>query len=79
MDKIEKLKLQIQETEDKLRELKSQLFEAEQETRIQSDSQPLGWKWPLEAFEYERYGRQLILPNVGVKGQYTASEWNSIF
>lgn len=28
------------------------------------------WKWPLSAQEYDRYGRQLILPNVGIHGVY---------
>ncbi|KAF3762749.1 hypothetical protein M406DRAFT_263841 [Cryphonectria parasitica EP155] len=28
-----------------------------------------GWKWSLGADEYERYGRQLILPQVGIHGQ----------
>ncbi|ROV90472.1 hypothetical protein VSDG_08445 [Cytospora chrysosperma] len=27
------------------------------------------WKWPLSAEEYDRYGRQLILPNIGIQGQ----------
>ncbi|KAJ4394493.1 hypothetical protein N0V93_003711 [Gnomoniopsis smithogilvyi] len=27
------------------------------------------WKWPLGEEEYERYGRQLILPQVGINGQ----------
>ncbi|KAJ4417688.1 hypothetical protein N0V82_006049 [Gnomoniopsis sp. IMI 355080] len=27
------------------------------------------WKWPLGKEEYERYGRQLILPQVGINGQ----------
>lgn len=26
------------------------------------------WKWPLSEGEYERYGRQLILPQVGING-----------
>lgn len=26
------------------------------------------WKWPLSEEEYERYGRQLILPQVGING-----------
>lgn len=29
-----------------------------------------GWKWPLSAQEYDRYGRQLILPNVGIHGEF---------
>ncbi|CAN8099666.1 unnamed protein product [Discula destructiva] len=27
------------------------------------------WKWPLREEEYQRYGRQLILPQVGINGQ----------
>lgn len=27
------------------------------------------WKWPLEAHEYERYSRQMIVPNFGLQGQ----------
>lgn len=27
------------------------------------------WKWPLTAEEYKRYGRQVIVPEVGLKGQ----------
>ncbi|KAI1171200.1 adenylyltransferase [Nemania sp. FL0916] len=30
---------------------------------------PQEWKWPLKEDEYARYGRQLILPSVGIKGQ----------
>lgn len=26
------------------------------------------WKWPLEAGEYKRYGRQMIMPEVGLQG-----------
>ncbi|PSR92264.1 hypothetical protein BD289DRAFT_472967 [Coniella lustricola] len=35
----------------------------------QSSEAEAAWKWPLEAQEYERYGRQLILPHVGIQGQ----------
>lgn len=28
------------------------------------------WKWPLSAQEYDRYGRQLVLPNVGIQGAF---------
>lgn len=27
-------------------------------------------KWPLSPEEYKRYGRQMIVPNVGLKGDY---------
>lgn len=26
-------------------------------------------RWPLEAYEYKRYGRQLIMPEIGLHGQ----------
>lgn len=31
------------------------------------------WKWPLSKEEYERYGRQLILPQVGINGMIPLS------
>lgn len=39
-----------------------------------AESQKVGqddaaWKWPLEAHEYERYSRQMIVPNFGLQGQ----------
>jgi adenylyltransferase and sulfurtransferase len=27
-------------------------------------------KWPLEQEEYQRYGRQMIVPQIGLSGQY---------
>ena len=27
------------------------------------------WKWPLKAEEYTRYGRQIIMPEVGLQGR----------
>ena len=27
------------------------------------------WTWPLEAEEYIRYGRQMIMPEVGLQGE----------
>ena len=29
----------------------------------------IGWTWPLEAEEYIRYGRQMIMPEVGLQGE----------
>ncbi|KAI0456532.1 adenylyltransferase [Xylaria acuta] len=81
--KIERLKVQISKTEEELHQLKSQLAELEaspptpapepsEEAQVQG--QPTGvshheWKWPLKEEEYARYGRQLILPSVGIQGQ----------
>lgn len=33
------------------------------------------WKWPLSAQEYDRYGRQLVLPNVGIQGAFCRWVW----
>ncbi|KAI0533081.1 ThiF family protein [Xylaria digitata] len=78
--KIELLKAQISETEVELQQLKAQLARLEAlpsppspSSETQANGQPTessqGWKWPLEEDEYTRYGRQLILPSVGIRGQ----------
>ncbi|KAI3320104.1 adenylyltransferase [Xylariaceae sp. AK1471] len=72
--KIERLKVQISKTEDELQQLKAQLAELESpplEAQAQGQSTviSLEWKWPLKEEEYARYGRQLILPSIGIKGQ----------
>jgi hypothetical protein len=33
-------------------------------------------RWPLEKNEYKRYGRQLIMPEIGLQGQYFFSGHN---
>ncbi|KAI2638214.1 adenylyltransferase [Xylaria nigripes] len=72
---IDQLKAQILKTEEELQRLKTQLAELEAkpppDTQIprQSTAASSEWKWPLEEDEYVRYGRQLILPSVGIKGQ----------
>jgi TolA-binding protein len=33
-----------------------------------SEEQPQARKWPLDRLEYKRYGRQLIMPEVGLQG-----------
>ncbi|KAI1433626.1 adenylyltransferase [Xylaria sp. CBS 124048] len=73
-NKIEQLRTQILKKEEELRQLRTQLDELEAappETPAQHQSAaiPPGWKWPLREEEYTRYGRQLILPSVGIKGQ----------
>ena len=37
------------------------------------DSPNEGGRWPLEANEYKRYGRQLIMPEIGLQGQLAFS------
>jgi len=31
---------------------------------------PVTKKWPLELEEYKRYGRQMIVPNIGIQGEF---------
>ncbi|KAI8958156.1 ThiF family protein [Daldinia sp. FL1419] len=82
-DKAEQLRHKISQTEKELRDLRRQLEELESNSRnhnvdrrsgLTSESGnptsiPSEWKWPLSEEEYFRYGRQLILPTVGIKGQ----------
>ncbi|KAI0817186.1 ThiF family protein [Xylaria sp. FL0064] len=78
-DKIERLKAQISQTEVELLQLRTQLAELEAlppspssgtpAVQNESTEPPQEWKWPLKEEEYARYGRQLILPSVGIKGQ----------
>lgn len=72
------LREQIARAEEELQNLKAQLAQAEAQEREREQQKPEGgggvvngsaWKWPLKAEEYDRYGRQLILPNVGIQGQ----------
>ncbi|KAI1857862.1 uncharacterized protein JN550_013002 [Neoarthrinium moseri] len=74
--KAEALRLQILKAESELEALRSQLEEFEAQPVPQNASpgpvfnaQSRDWKWPLKKDEYARYGRQLILPTVGIQGQ----------
>ena len=66
MEKAYDLRQQIEAVEDQLQRLKAQLSQAELE--VQSASTPDS-KWPLTATEYQRYGRQMIIPEIGLKRQ----------
>lgn len=72
----DQLREQIVKVEEELNALKGQLAQVEKPSSGPSpatvkehdeDDTP-AWKWPLSAKEYERYGRQLILPSVGIQG-----------
>jgi adenylyltransferase/sulfurtransferase len=77
----QELREQIARAEAELKALKEQLADAESDgnarvgsehvtqTPVETGLGDRQWKWPLKADEYERYGRQLILPSVGVEGQ----------
>lgn len=70
MDKIEHLRNEIAQREAELADLRARLAAeeklrcAESETK-QSDEE---WKWPLEEHDYQRYSRQMIVPNFGLQG-----------
>ena len=61
--RAQELRGQIARAEEELNALKGQLARIESEGEGDADR-----KWPLRAEEYDRYGRQLILPGVGVEG-----------
>lgn len=33
-----------------------------------TSNQKVDWRWPLDADEYKRYGRQMIIPEIGIDG-----------
>ncbi|KAL8928147.1 MAG: hypothetical protein Q9208_001857 [Pyrenodesmia sp. 3 TL-2023] len=86
---VNRLRSQIREAESQLGTLKRQLAEAEQRQRNNWEALQRGpegpnsngqirrngaSRWPLPAEDYKRYGRQLILPHVGLQGQIKLSE-----
>lgn len=72
----EQLRVQIAKAEEELKSLREQLAHTEAQEQQQradtasTDTNGTSWKWPLDADEYDRYGRQLILPIVGIQGQF---------
>jgi adenylyltransferase and sulfurtransferase len=75
-EKVAALKRQIANVEKDLEALRAQLQELEASTPVldQDDTKAnftsrVSWKWPLEEEEYARYGRQLVLPSIGIQGQ----------
>lgn len=72
-DDTDVLRSQIAGLESQLGDLKRRLLAAEKGAGgSSSTSKPAqagkAWKWPLEAEEYKRYGRQMIMPEVGLQG-----------
>ncbi|KAB5551181.1 molybdenum cofactor synthesis protein [Coniochaeta sp. 2T2.1] len=68
---VELLRRRVEAAEKELADLKTQLAQAEKDAQDAKRKQTSNgtWKWPLQAQEYERYGRQMILPGFGVEGQ----------
>ncbi|KAF4954869.1 hypothetical protein FGADI_4971 [Fusarium gaditjirri] len=65
MEEIDDLRREIARREVELADLRSQLAVAESRARESQEA----WKWPLDNHEYERYSRQMIVPNFGLQGQ----------
>ncbi|CZR51019.1 related to molybdenum cofactor biosynthetic protein [Phialocephala subalpina] len=75
----EQLRQQITATEEQLQKLKEQLASVETQNEAPGIETPLNdlsvqhpvtpGKWPLSSEEYKRYGRQMIVPNIGIQGQ----------
>ncbi|KJZ80147.1 hypothetical protein HIM_00861 [Hirsutella minnesotensis 3608] len=68
MEKVRDLRREIARREAELADLKSQLAVADCEAREEEASSPAS-QWPLESHEYERYGRQMIVPGFGLQAQ----------
>ena len=81
------LKLELQQSELEA-EAARQLDDAQYTTTVQDDEEvntghdlhdvqpPPVTKWPLTAAEYQRYGRQAIMPEIGLPGQLRLREAN---
>jgi len=70
MDRIDHLRREVSLRESELADLRSQLALAETEHRLASQAdlaEP--WAWPLSGEEYQRYSRQMIVPNFGIEAQ----------
>lgn len=73
MDNIDHLRREIALRESELADLKSQLALAESSKRAEDTSTP--WKWPLSQEEYDRYGRQMIVPKFGLYSMFLIHFW----
>lgn len=68
MENIDHLRREIATRESELADLRSRLAVAE--TAQRNATAPHKWNWPLEEHEYQRYGRQMIVPNFGLDGTF---------
>ncbi|KAL9477436.1 hypothetical protein ACSS6W_007277 [Trichoderma asperelloides] len=75
MDKIEHLRKEIAQREAELADLRARLA-AEEELRCTAGETQHGeeWKWPLDEHDYQRYSRQMIVPNFGLQGQLNVKQ-----
>jgi len=59
--KAELANLEAQDVSEKLGKLKA---------TDENESHVTQGKWPLSSEEYKRYGRQMIVPNIGIQGWF---------
>lgn len=67
MTTADALRAQIAQKRLELQDLESRLEQLEQ-TSHTIPTEPKDWKWPLLPEEYNRYSRQMIVPNFGLQG-----------
>ena len=86
MDEVDRavavLRERVETAEKDLADLKAQLAQAEKQARdAKRDSTShatLKGTWPLRPNEYDRYARQMILPDFGVEGEFPSEIWKDI-
>lgn len=70
-DQLKQLKRQLEEAEQRKEEGNAK-DEEQQFPAIPLSNNPSQanghWPWPLQPDEYKRYGRQMILPEIGLQG-----------
>lgn len=71
MEDIDRLRREIAAKESELADLNSQLALAESSKRAEDeDDTSSPWRWPLSREEYDRYGRQMVVPSFGLQGTF---------
>lgn len=83
-EKCASLRAQIAATEAQLAGLKRDLANAEKTAatseaagKTNGDTNGAGGRWPLLQEEYRRYGRQMIVPQVGLEGELLLGIWSA--
>jgi adenylyltransferase/sulfurtransferase len=73
---VEALVAKVQQQEIELKKLKTELANARIDSRNSTEhvkgptkDEVNTHRWPLQAEEYRRYGRQMILPEIGLQGR----------
>lgn len=67
--KIAATEVQLNLLKRQLESLEKAAATAEAGGKLNDDTNGTGSRWPLEQEEYQRYGRQMIVPQVGLEGE----------